>query len=87
MSLPPQNAVNKGYDALPSRSAKFNTGWDTPSIFLDTFSFAIRNPRGDSIATVFIACWRNAASGYSTSRFERSRSNKVCPILVVFAGV
>ena len=30
MSLPPQNAVNKGYDALPSRSAKFNTGWDTP---------------------------------------------------------
>jgi hypothetical protein len=30
------------------------------SIFLEAFSFAMRNPRGDSIATVFIACWRNA---------------------------
>ena len=27
---PPQNAVHKGYDALPSRSAKFNTKWDNP---------------------------------------------------------
>lgn len=26
----PQNAVNKGYDALPSRSAKFNSERDTP---------------------------------------------------------
>jgi hypothetical protein len=45
------------------------------SILRDAFSFAMRNPRGDSMATVFIACWRNAASGYSTNRFERSNSN------------
>jgi hypothetical protein len=33
------------------------------SILRDAFSFAMRNPRGDSMATVFIACWRNAAWG------------------------
>jgi hypothetical protein len=52
------------------------------SILRDAFFFAMRNPRGDSIATVFIACWRNAASGYSTNRFERSDSN--LPIRTVF---
>ena len=53
------------------------------SIFRDAFSFAIRNPRGDSMATVFIACWRNAASGY-TKRRLRSKSNRVWPIRTVF---
>lgn len=46
------------------------------SIFFDVFSLAIPQPRADSTATVFNACYRKSSAGYAFKFLPFGRLNR-----------